>query len=95
MQTHTTTRNAKWIAIAAQYYEIKQQRQALAKQESLLFKQLKEMSHNKTKRAGNFIFTFTTRTGPIDYSRIPELTRVDLEQYRKEPVICWKLIRID
>jgi putative phage-type endonuclease len=40
---------------------------------------------------GNLRITKSTRAGAVDYKRIEALKGVDLNQYRKDPVISWRI----
>lgn len=45
---------------------------------------------NSRSRIGDLKVQKVIRKGTIDYSKIEELKKVDLEAYRKEPVISWR-----
>ena len=62
--------------------------------ESECLKQLKALADNKTTQFGDFELQKFYRAGTIDYSIIPELKSVSLENYRKENIVCWRLTKI-
>lgn len=83
----------KTYELAKELWEITQKRKELALQESKIKKALISMAHNKTLMLGEFAFIKEMRKGSVLYSAIPELHAIDLEQYRKEDVEVWKLIK--
>lgn len=83
----------KTYELAKELWDITQKRKELAPQEFKIKKALISMAHNKTLMLGEFAFIKELRRGGISYSEIPELFSIDLEQYRKEDVEVWKLIK--
>jgi hypothetical protein len=86
--------NQNWIDAASQAWEARRLRMLYEKAENRAFDQLKQLSNNLPSKAGDFIFDFSERKGMIDYTLIPELQAIDLERYRKGPVVTWKLEKI-
>jgi hypothetical protein len=85
------SRGDAWIRKAEELYKIQKIRREVEREEAELLSQLKELSGNESSRGGSFKFTATERKGSIDYKAIPELRMINLELYRKESVITWKL----
>lgn len=83
--------NALWLETAKNLYNLQLQRRSIEKQEELLAAQLKELSGNEEKQVDGIKYSYSLRIGSVDYAKIPELTGVDLNKYRKEPVKSWKL----
>lgn len=83
-----------WLMIATQAYDLGQQRKKLEQEEKKLRDQLILLSEGKTKAEGRYIFMKETRKGSIEYGKIPLLSSMDLEIYRKPDVEAWKLIVI-
>lgn len=54
--------------------------------EKVYLDELKVLSDHTSCRNENYIFEIATRPGPVDYSKIPQLSGVSLEPYRKAPV---------
>ena len=52
---------------------------------------LKKLCAETPYVTSNFAFIVETRKGNVDYSIIPELHNVDLDDYRKKDVKMWKL----
>lgn len=86
---------ALWITVAKEAYEAQQIKQEAAERERKALEQLKELSKHRSASAGDFVFALSYRKGSVDYSSIPELESIDLERYRKEEVMTWKLIRME
>ena len=86
--------NDKWIELAQQAHEAKQMLKYYKAQEQKLVAQLKALSNNKDSIGGKYVFTMEERLGSVNYAEIPELTGVNLDMYRKDPVVCWKLSTI-
>lgn len=85
---------SQWLIIANQAYELSQQRKKIEQEEKKLRDQLMVLSEGKTKAEGRFVFMKEVRRGSIEYSKIPLLSSMDLEIYRKPDIEAWKLIVI-
>jgi len=55
---------------------------------------LKKLCNGTPHMTQSFAFMTDTRKGNVDYSKIPELNGVDLDDYRKKNVVSWKLSKI-
>lgn len=84
-------RDQNWINKAKKLYSIQEKRRQLEKLESILLDELRSISNEENSQGGGFIFENYLRLGSIEYKNIPELKAVNLENYRKPPVTCWKL----
>ena len=84
----------KWTLTAEQLYSIQQERRALEEKEAILLKELKELSDHKSRQEGSFVFMTQLRKGSVEYSKIPVLNGINLELYRKEDVISWRLMKV-
>jgi len=84
----------QWIDLADKLHEIKQMLKFYKAEESKHLSKLKALSNNKDSIGGKFVFTMKERPGSVNYNEIPELTGVNLDDYRKTPVPCWNLITI-
>lgn len=85
---------SQWLIIASQAYELGQQRKKLEQEEKKLRDQLMVLSEGKTRAEGGYIFIKEVKKGNIEYSKIPLLSSMDLEIYRKPDVEAWKLVMI-
>ena len=57
----------------------------------LLKKEMRTLTNEMGFCASGFKFEPSERKGSIDYSKIPELIDLDLEQYRGKSIVVWKL----
>ena len=80
-----------WIKVADEAFEAQKMRKYYEKLEDALLEKLKRLSNNQNSFGSIYRFSQYERSGTIDYKAIPELQTVDLELYRKAPVISWKL----
>lgn len=67
-----------------EYFKLKEQIDLLSEKQDQIKKALKE-KHQRKVTIGEYVLQTIERKGNIDYSRIPELSGVDLEKYRKPP----------
>lgn len=72
-----------------QLVEAKEMKKRYEKIESDLSEELKVYCKDNSMRFGEFIFVKSTSAGLIDYKSIPELQGIDLEKYRKNPIVRW------
>jgi hypothetical protein len=86
--------NKEWLKIAKKLYEIKKVLKEYEKIEKELSQELKILSDYKSAMGGKYIYEATTRQGNVDYMAIPQLAKVNLEKYRKEDTLVWKLFKI-
>jgi len=77
--------------MAKEAYKLKQQIAELTERQSGLMDNLKKASGGTDARFGNYKLGVTVRTGSIEYSAIPELKAINIEQYRKPGVLVYKL----
>jgi len=91
MLIHT---DLKWISNAALLYKLKQKRKELEAQEVKVMQELRILSADQTSTGGGFLFAKEIRKGAIAYQEIPVLRGLDLEVYRKDDVVYFKLSKI-
>ena len=84
-----------WSEAAVELYNLKLKIKELEVKEAELTKTLIELSGDETREDEEFEFKRVPTKGSIDYKVIPELKAIDLEQYRKESRISWRLVRKD
>lgn len=84
-------RQNEWIDKARECMLVQQRRKELENQEKILLIQLKELSEHQSSKGGGFVYTATERKGAIDYESIDVLKGINLEPYRKESTLTWKL----
>ena len=84
--------SVEWNKIAHQAWKLKRKRKELIDQEQTLFNQLKEsVSVMDTYTSRDFIFKPIQRKGSILYSKVPMIKEMELEEFRGETIIIWKL----
>lgn len=87
-------RDQEWITLADGLFYLKKKIKQLQSDAKEYENQLKRLSDNRNSRGGSYSYTQSTSKGTIDYSSIPELNEVDLDIYRKDPIIRWNLKKI-
>ena len=63
----------------------------LIKREEVIREQLISMCANQDGYGNGVAVKRVERKGNVDYSKIPELSNVDLDLYRKDKIISWKI----
>ena len=81
----------EWQHTASKLWEIEERVREDSKLAKAMKDKLKMLSDGLNSRCGELMFTCSTRKGLVDYGRIPELSGVDLDKYRKSPVLAWSL----
>ncbi len=80
-----------WKEASERYLNVKMQLSALEKlEETYRLDLLKKASGNSCKGSGVRLTKYVKR-GTVDYKNIPEIQSVDLDQYRKNPIISWRI----
>ena len=87
-------RKDKWIDVASQAYEAASKRKYYAAEEKKFLVELKDLSEMKNSAGGGYMLISMKRPGTVDYSKIDILKSMDLDQYRKEAVLSWKLSKV-
>lgn len=83
--------NNTWITTAEKLYKIQENIRNYKKSEEKLIAELKKLSNYKSKASEGYEFKRFTRKGNVVYSNIPELQKIDLERYRADDIIYWRL----
>lgn len=84
----------QWIEVAESLYATKQQLKELSDKAMALAEHLKVLSKNKSTLHQDYRFVLQLRKGPVEYYKIPELRSIDLDDYRKDNIVTWKLDKI-
>lgn len=71
------------LELAMQYSRVKDELEALSSEEVALKTKLIELSNGKNCRMGRVKISQCLRKGTVDYSKIEQLSGVDLDRYRK------------
>lgn len=81
-----------WNAAANEWLLINRKLKAMEPREKELRELLISMANKQNSIGGGVKVSRMIRKGSVDYSRIPGIQSVNLDQYRKDPVECWKII---
>jgi len=81
----------KFTETAKQLRELQAKIRFLKKKADETAVRLKELCSNETTSLNGYTYKRIERVGNVDYYLIPELQGVDLDQYRKDIVVSWKL----
>lgn len=79
------------IAVAFEYKRCLDKLAFLEKDAKNLKEKLISYAKHSRVSIGDLKLTKVIRKGSIQYDKIQELSRVDLEKYRKEPVVSWRI----
>lgn len=81
----------EWETMANDWKETNQRLKDLTAREKECRQALIKLAGDGNATGAGIKLTKSIRKGTVDYSKIPELDGVDLDQYRKEPVVAWRL----
>lgn len=84
-------RNEAWVQKAREIEQIKQLVTKYTLIQEKLIEELKALSDYEPAKGGGYILTSYIKRGHIDYSQIPELKYVELEDFRKPSIVVWRL----
>jgi len=88
---YTITNDDLTSFLASKLIDTKHNIRELQKQEKEMTSDLLLMCGYKNTQGRNFKITKTMRKGFVDYTKIPVLEHMDLEQYRKDPIDIWRI----
>lgn len=83
-------RDEEWISLEQQYLDFAVAEKEISRCKEEVLEQLKQLANGKTAFGPSLMLTKYTRRGNVDYGKIPELSGVDLDKYRKETSECWR-----
>jgi len=81
----------EWKNIAQEYRKVTAELKALEKRQKQLRDALISMSDHANSIGGGVRLEQTVRKGLVKYSAIECLKEIDLNQYRDEPTIIWRV----
>lgn len=84
----------EWTSTAQEYRTITAEIKALEKRQKQLRDALISMSHHQNSIGGGVQVSQHARRGSVQYSRIPELQGVTLDDYRDDLITYWKVTEI-
>lgn len=82
-----------WTTTAQKYIDVISQIKSLESQEEELRQELIRLSGGSNTKGGGLKILKEVRIGSVEYKNIPALKGVNLEDYRKKPIECWKIIQ--
>ena len=82
-----------WNVVAEKLYKLQKEMQEMDLYAKMLKKELINLSAEKNTCGIDYYLQQEERRGLVDYKVIPELKDVDLEQYRKNKTVCWKIYK--
>lgn len=81
----------EWLTIANAWKETSVQIKELMDREQQFRDLLVDIADNRNVKGGGVRLTKIVRKGAVDYSKVKELDGVDLEKFRKDPTISWRI----
>lgn len=80
-----------WLQTAQNWASVSTELKSLKDREKVYRESLIQMSMNRNSQGGGVKVQKIIRKGSVDYKDIPELSGVDLEEHRKEPIESWRI----
>jgi hypothetical protein len=95
INTHNSfvERNLEWILVAEQLAEATRAMKLYENKQEELKEKLEELSEGVNSKGAGYLFFQVNRKGSIDYTAIPGIKCLDLEQFRKPEINYWKFER--
>ena len=81
----------EWKGLELEYMGITEQEKEISREKERVLSRMKELAGDRTAYGPSLMLSKYQRKGNIEYGKIPELSSVNLENYRKEPTICWRV----
>jgi len=83
--------DSDWFEKAQEWHRINRQLKSLENREHQLRQDLIELAQGKNCKGAGIKISSSLRRGNIDYSKIPDISSVDLDKYRKPKTVVWRL----
>lgn len=80
-----------WRDLSERYLNVKAQLKQFESEEKYLREALVKASSGKNSLGGGIKICKSVRKGAVDYKIIPELIGIDLEIFRSDPVVSWRI----
>jgi len=81
----------EWAEACEAYQDLKHKIDRLKKEEADAKKKLIKLAQNKSAKGNGLTLTRVERVGAVDYSNIPALNGVNLEDYRKKGSVSFRI----
>jgi len=82
----------EWESLASRWKEINCSIKELEKEEEILRNQIISLAGESNTRGAGISLSSFQKKGNVDYSKIPEISNIDLEKYRKPSTKIWRII---
>lgn len=92
-QPYNERNDEQWLHLVSKWKEANSHLKSCQDQEEDLRNRLIQLSGGSNSMGAGIKLSKEVRKGPIDYKSIPELDKVNLDKYRKNPIECWKIIK--
>lgn len=83
--------NEEWEELADEFLRIRATREILEGRSDVIVEKLKSLSQGKSAKGHGICLQKQMCLGAVDYSRVPELSGVDLNLYRKKSFEKWPI----
>jgi len=83
--------NKIWLETASDLLEIQNKIKYLKAKQQMQADKLKQLSGEEGMSLEGYKYVPIKRKGVVQYNDIPELMAVDLDQYRSDEIVSWKL----
>jgi putative phage-type endonuclease len=81
----------EWFALSTSLISLKNQIKLLQEREEIVRSHLIDLAGGFNCRGAGITMTSYIRKGNIDYSKIPQIKEIDLDQYRKPDTKTWRI----
>lgn len=88
---YTHRHDPQFLQLCAQYEVTKRELKVWQEQEKILRDSIIREAGGCNSIAGSLKLTKSVRKGHVNFSNIPELREVDLDMYREDPVVSWRI----
>lgn len=86
--------NKLWINKADELWKAQEVLKRMDDTVRRLKAELQQLSENQSHIEGNYAYIKEIRKGTINYAAIEVLREIDLDQYRRDNVVSWKLSKV-
>lgn len=81
----------EWSKLASDWRLLKKEMEALSEREDAIRAEFLRLANDRNALGSGVKVTKICRRGAIDYSKVEELKGVDLEKYRKDKIVSWRI----
>jgi len=88
---YTVRNDIAWMTASKHFLSVRSQLKELEQEQERLKKILLNLAENRPAMGSGIRLSKIVNRGTVDYKKIPELITVNLDEYRSDPVISWKI----